>query len=430
MHIVVVGAGIAGAATALALAREGCTVEILEGADSPATGASFANAGLVSPGHCFSWAEPGVAGVALKSLLGRGSGIGICGPWTPSLLRWGSLFVRESTRDRWLANSKAAMALAAYSRDLQFAQDGLALDAYGGRHAGILYLYGRNEAPGPHDEALLEAAGEAFERLDERELLNREPLLRSATTQFDSAVFCPNDGTGDAARYARAALEEAIQRGATVRYGVKVRHIRTHRGAVNGVETDAGHHPADGVVVAAGLASKQLLASAGYRLPIHPVTGYSITYQLASPSRPRVGAVSIPHKVAWAAFGDETVRFTGFADVGIPGPAKVRERFRALEAFAGEVCPEIRQARPSRWVGQRPMTPDGLPFLGAAGHSKLWLNCGHGAMGWTMACGSARVTADLILGRAPAIDLQPYRWDRYARLRRRSAPTPQPAPVP
>ncbi|MGN6650296.1 FAD-dependent oxidoreductase [Trinickia sp.] len=429
MRIVVVGAGIAGTVTALALSREGHEVHIFDGAAEAARGASHANAGLISPGHCFSWAEPGVAGVALKSLLGLGDGISICPPWTPSLLRWGALFAREGTRERWLSNSKAALALAAYSRDLQFGASDIPLDDYGGRHDGILYLYGESDKPGPYDEALLSAAGEAFESLDHDGLLNCEPILHAATVKFARAVFCPNDGTGDAARYATAALGKAVQLGATARFGEKVIRLDISGNTVSGVETDRGSFKADAVVVTAGLSSRQLLASAGYTLPIYPVTGYSISYRVASPSRPRVGAVSIPHKVAWAAFGEETVRFTGFADIGVPGSVKVEERFRALEAFACEVYPEIRDAKPSRWVGQRPMTPDNLPFLGAAEHSNLWLNCGHGAMGWTMACGSARIVADLIRGREPALDLSPYRWDRYRLLGRRSAMTPIPASI-
>lgn len=426
MRIVVVGAGIVGTVTALALAREGHEVHILEGADEPARGASHANAGLISPGHCFSWAEPGVAGIALKSLLGLGDGIGICPPWTSSLLRWGALFAREGTRHRWLSNSKAALALAAYSRDLLFDASDIPLEAYGGRHAGILYLYGENDKPGPYDEVLLGAAGEAFMRLDHVQLLSYEPMLRTAKVKFARAMFCPNDGTGDAARYATAALEKAVQLGAKARFGERVLRLDISGKTVSGVQTDRCFYRADAVVVTAGLSSRQLLASAGYRLPIYPVTGYSISYQVASSSRPRVGAVSIPHKVAWAAFGEEIVRFTGFADIGIPGSVKVEERFRALEAFACKVYPEIRDTKPLRWVGQRPMTPDNLPFLGAGEHSNLWLNCGHGAMGWTMACGSARILTDLILGRAPALDLSPYRWDRYRLLRRRPDVTPLP----
>ena len=419
MHVIVVGAGIAGATTALAFAREGCSVSIMDAAPGPATGASFANAGLISPGHCFSWAEPGVVTMAAKSLLGLGDGIGICPPFTPALLRWSALFARESPRERWLANSQAALALASYSRDIQFGSTAIPADAYGGQHGGILYLYGPDHAPSAHDAALLRSAGEAFAPLDAEQLLRQEPLLRQANVQFSRAVYCPNDGTGDAARYAAACVDEAVRLGAKACFGQRVLRLETQGDAVVGVATDRGHQPADAVVLAAGLSSRDLLAPLGYALPIHPVSGYSVTYRVKGAKRPRVGAVSIPHKVAWAAFGDETVRFTGYADIGIPGAGRARRRFEALERFAADVFPELAALQPARWIGQRPMTPDNLPFVGAARQRNLWLNCGHGAMGWTMASGSARAVTDLVLGRPGAINLAPYGWSRYRFLGRR-----------
>ncbi|ODP33214.1 FAD-dependent oxidoreductase [Pandoraea sp. ISTKB] len=421
MRVVIVGAGIAGTVTALALSREGHEVLLLDGAAEVARGASQANAGLISPGHCFSWAEPGIAGMALKSLFGMGDGIGVCAPWMPSLWRWGALFAREGKRDRWLANSRAALALSAYSRNLLFDDRNIPLEAYGGSHDGILYLYGENDEPGPYDVALLREAGESFDSLDHVKLIEREPMLGSASVKFARGVFCANDGTGDAARYAAASLNQALSLGAAVHFGEKALRLEVRGDAVCGVETTHGYYEADAVVVTAGLASKQLLATAGYSLPIYPVTGYSLSYHVDGTSRPCVGAVSIPHKVAWAAFGDATVRFTGFADIGVPGRAKVEARLRALKQFAGNVYPIVRSIEPIPWVGQRPMTPDNLPFLGKSAHKNLWLNCGHGAMGWTMACGSARIVTDLILGREATIDVTPYRWDRYGMFGRRSS---------
>ncbi|MEG0244918.1 MAG: FAD-dependent oxidoreductase [Pseudomonas sp.] len=420
MHIIVVGAGISGTVTALTLAQEGHSVEIIEGAQAPATGASFANAGLISPGHCFSWAEPGVVGVALKSLFGIGEGLGIYGPWTPALARWATLFAREATQTRWLTNSKAALALAGYSRDLQFKHAGISQDEYGGRHKGILYLYGEGQTPGPHDAALLRAAGEPFEALDPPAVLECEPLLKTARVQFAKGIYCAQDGTGDAARYATAALKKAIQLGTTARFGERVLGFDIRGGVAKGVHTDKGYRHADLVVATAGLASRQLLASIGHNLPIHPVTGYSISYESPPGQKPSVGAVSIPHKVAWASFG-ETLRFTGFADVGVPGESTVHKRFAELGRFAEEVCPSLKDRTALKWVGQRPMTPDNLPFLGVSHVPNVLLNCGHGAMGWTMACGSARIICDLAAGRKPALNLEPYHWNRYGLLGRRTA---------
>lgn len=187
MRIVVVGAGIAGTVTALALAREGHEVDILDAATEAACGASRANAGLISPGHCFSWAEPGIMGTAVKAALGVGDGIGICQPWSPSLIRWGLLFNRQSTRERWLVNSRAALALSAYSRDEQFGHSSIALNTYGGKQSGILYLYGAEDSPRELEARLLEEAGEAFVSLNAQEILAREPVLQSSTIRFEKA---------------------------------------------------------------------------------------------------------------------------------------------------------------------------------------------------------------------------------------------------
>jgi len=419
MRVVVVGAGIVGATTALALAREGFEVSVIEVNPALAMGASFANAGLISPGHCFSWAGPGVVSMATKTLLGLGDGIGLFPPWSPAMARWCALFMREGTPDRWFASSKAALQLAAYSRDLQFVNPPIPAESYGGRQTGILYLYGENNEPGAHDAELLNEAGEPFSVLDQEQFLNHEPLLRDARVKFKMAVYCPRDGTGDAARYAAASLDRAVSLGVKTFFGERVGGFVCDGQAVTAVQTDRHLHSADAVVITAGLSSRCLLAPLGYRLPIHPVTGYSITYKIQSGKLPRVGAVSIPHKVAWAAFGDDTLRFTGYADIGVPGSGRIEGRFGALESFAADVSPELSSLSPSRWVGQRPMTPDSLPFLGASNHANLWLNCGHGAMGWTMANGSAQVIADLVQRRRPAIDLTPFRWNRYGLLRRR-----------
>lgn len=421
MKVLVIGAGVVGTCTALALRRRGHEVMLIDAGAEPATGASHANAGLISPGHCFSWAEPGIVRVALQSLLGRSDGLGICAPLSPALWRWGWLFAREGTEARWLENSRAALALSAYSRDCQFQPQALPPETYGGRHAGIVYLYGAADTPGAHDARLLQAAGEPFETLDAPALLQCEPLLEASAIRFAKGVFSPRDGTGDAARYARAALAAFEQLGGIARWSERVQQVLVRAGQAVGVRTDRNEHRADAVVVAAGLQSRALLRPLGIDLPIFPVAGYSISYENVAGALPTRGAVSIAHKIAWASFAPRSVRFTGFADVGTPDAARRARRFAALDAFARQIMPSLAGAQRRQWVGARPMTPDNLPFLGASGMPGLWLNCGHGAMGWTMAHGSAQTIADLLEGQAACLDLAPYRARRYRWLARRDA---------
>lgn len=420
MKILVIGAGVVGSSCALELQRRGHAVTLLEAAAQPATGASHANAGLISPGHCFSWAEPGIATVALKSLLGLSDGLGICAPLSPALWRWACLFAREATAPRWLANSRAALALSAYSRDCHFQPDALPADRYGGRHAGILYLYGPHDTPGAHDADLLRAADETFEWLDASSVGRCEPALDHSAIRFEKGMFCPNDGTGDAARFAHAALAAFERLGGSARFGERVAHIDVRAGRAVGVRTPSAHYGADAVVVTAGLQSRALLRPLGIDLPIYPVAGYSITYENVSGTLPTTGAVSIAHKIAWASFAPGSVRFTGFADVGAPNAQRRARRLAALDAFARSIIPSVAGAQRKEWVGSRPMTPDNLPFLGGCAVDNLWLNCGHGAMGWTMANGSAQIMGDLLDGKNAALDLTPYRADRYGFLARRT----------
>ena len=420
MHVVVVGAGVIGATTALWLSREGHTVDVLDANNAAAEGASFANAGLISPGHCFSWGEPGTPWLVARSVVGLSNELKVFPPRSASMLRWGMLFARECNWEAWKRNSSNALSLSAYARDALRAQVDVCLQDFGGRHGGILYLYGAGEGPGPHDADLLTRAGEPFQGLNAAQIFDTEPTLRGAQLTFDHATFCPNDSTGDAARFTRAALRRAVERGARVQLGQTVRGLLRDGDKVTGVDTGTGRIAADAVVLASGLGSRQLLRAVGASLPLHPVSGYSATYRVRTAELPRVGAVSIRHKIAWASFGEDMLRFTGFADVGYPSAERAKARFQELEAFAASVYPMLGDVEPQRWVGQRPMTPDNLPYIGAGPLSNLWLSCGHGAMGWTMACGSAQIITDLIQGRRPALDMAPYRWDRFGTFGRRA----------
>lgn len=420
-RVIVIGAGIVGVSTALALAEAGHHVEVYEAAPEQALGASFANAGLISPGHCFSWAEPGALGVFVRSLFGRAEGLGVTRLLSPRLWRWGWQFWRHSTARRWEQDSRAALALSAYSRNVHFAAaadaSGIALADYGGAHQGILYLYQQGQTPRAIEKQMLADAGEPVQTIAGADLASVEPLLAHAHKRFAQGVLCPQDGSGNARAYAAAALRRARALGVRFHFETAVRALITDgapQPRIRAIALDAGQVEADVFVLAAGLASAQLARPLGYRLPIYPVTGYSITFRHQEDIAPAVAAVSLADKIAWAGFGPGVIRFTGFADIGPQGSAALSEkRFAALEQFARSMFAPLARVEPQRWIGQRPMTPDGIPLLGRSAHANLLLNCGHGAMGWTMASGCAQIISALVAGRSPAIDCTPYRWNRF-----------------
>ena len=414
MHILVIGAGIVGVSTALALARAGHSVCVIDQSNDVAMGASFANAGLISPGHSFSWAEPGVFSMLARSVFGKVDGFGIGKPWDPRLWPWGLRFIRQSNLARWRANSRAAIRLSAYSRDLLAGDSIVPLAAYGGTAAGILYLSPAGSPASASELELLREAGEPFEVVAGNDLRQLEPGFGdAAASMFGSAVFCPRDATGDARRYAACASDHARAMGVTFQLQTKVLQLLTHADRIRGVVTDTGTVNADAIVVCAGAASRLLLRPLGYRLPIQAVSGYSLTFRAPSLTRLTRGGVSIQHKIAWASFGDNEIRFTGFADVGTPADAVITDRFAALQRFAVRLVPAVASVVPERWIGQRPMTPDGIPVLGASAHGGLYLNCGHGAMGWTMARGCAQLLVDEVSARPLGIDISSYRFSRF-----------------
>lgn len=417
MRIAVIGAGVIGASTALDLVQDGHEVIVIERNDAPAQGASHANACLISPGHCFSWAEPGAVRAALKALFTMGEGFGICDPWRPSLWLWALLFAREASPDRWRENSLAAVALATLSRDLLFRDDHpVPPQRWAGRRNGILYLHaaGRN----PEEDRLLQASGEPHVHFDRMQTLQQESFLAPASIAFEQSTFCPADATGDAARFTVEALEVAVALGAAVHYGTAVHGFELVQSRVVAVRTSAAMFDVDAVVVAAGLQSRELFRLLGHIVPIYPATGYSMTYRGVD-ALPSSAGVSLLHKVAWAPLDDSTLRLTGFADVGSPADHVVARRFEALEDFAQRLHPQLVGLQGTRWVGQRPMTPDSLPFLGTSAVTNVYANCGHGAMGWTLSAASARTITQLVRGQPADLDLVPFALDRFGRFGRR-----------
>src|SRR5450830_1740517 len=353
-HVVVIGAGVVGIATALKLAQAGHRVEVFEAASEQAQGASFANAGLISPGHCFSWAEPGAIGVFLRSLFGKADGLGVTRLWSSSLWRWGWQFYRRSTAAHWEQDSRAALALSVYSRNLHFSDattGGIDLTDYGGAHRGILYLYKNGRQPRAVEKQMLSQAGEPCQAVDAGQLSAIEPLLSESAPAFDSGLFCPQDATGNARAFAAAAMRRAQELGVRMHFNTPVKRLIAAGERIVGIETARAVVSADQFVVAAGLASGNLLASLGYRLPIYPVTGYSMTFQHQENFAPSVGAVSLADKIAWAGFGQGVVRFTGFADIGPRGSeALTAKRFSALQNFAVSIYPVLKTYAPQRWI--------------------------------------------------------------------------------
>jgi D-amino-acid dehydrogenase len=416
MRVVILGSGVIGTTAAWYLARDGHEVTVVDRQPGPALETSFANAGEVSPGYSAPWAAPGIPLKALKWLFMRYRPLVIWPKPDVHMIAWGLRMLRNCTAARYERNKARMVPLAEHSRDLlrQLRTDtGIAYDE---RSRGTLQLF-RTQKMLDHtaeDIAILGKLGVPCERLDMDGCVRVEPALARTREKFVGGLLLPGDETGDCFKFTNALEAMCRERGVAFRWGVDIEGIDVQGDRIAEVVTSAGPLTADAYVVALGSYSPLLLRRIGIRPPIYPVKGYSLTVPITDPAgAPESTVMDETHKVAVTRLGDR-IRVGGTAELAGYN-LKLREARRAtLEHVVTDLYPDGGDvSRASFWCGLRPMTPDGPPLIGPTRYRNLWLNTGHGTLGWTMACGSGQVLADLMAGRAPAVDTSALSIERY-----------------
>ena len=411
----IIGAGVVGATTALSLAERGLTVTVLDRHRQAAAETSHANGGGVTPGHAEPWNSPGI-GKRLLSGSGAGEPFRIHAHALPGLVGWGLRFLWQSKASRYYANARHNTRLAVYSGQcLKRLRERHAL-AYHQYTDGSLELYfSRSEL----EHALklrrqIDDPGVEIRVIDVDEVVAMEPALVPVAGRMAGAMLLPLHESGDACAFSAEMLRCAQQLGANIRLGAEIQRIEQRQGRVVGVRLQNDELlDADAVVVAAGCNSPALVRPLGLRLPIYPVKGYSATLELEQLElAPTIPLLDLEHRIVTARFG-KRLRMAGLADFDGYNRSIRPDRIELLLESACALLPrlaeEIRSGRAEPWAGLRPMTPKGPPMLGPTRVPGLYLNTGHGSMGWTQAAGSAEVLADLLAEKTPAIDLAPYR---------------------
>ena len=416
MKIIVLGAGVVGTTTAWYLNQAGHEVTVLDRQPAAGMETSFANAGQVSPGYSAPWAGPGVPLKAVKWMMMTHRPLVIRPLLDPFMWRWMALMLRNCTEAAYHLNKRRMVRLAEYSRDsLKALRCDTAL-RYDDRQRGTLQLF-RTHKQVDHvheDTSVLDEGGVAYEVLDAAGCIAAEPALAHATGRFLGGLRLPGDETGDAHQFTQSLAALAAERGVTFRYGVSVDALEREAGRITAVVAGGERLTADGYVVAFGSFSRRLLAPLGIDIPVYPVKGYSITVPIDDPAgAPASTVMDETYKVAITRLGDR-IRVGGTAELA-GFSAILSEPRRATLAFSvGDLFPRGGDVgKATFWTGLRPMTPDGTPIIGPTRFGNLWLNTGHGTLGWTMACGSARVLADLVSGRAPEIEAGDLAFSRY-----------------
>ncbi len=417
MKILVLGSGVIGTTIAYYLARAGHQVEVIDRQPGPALETSFGNAGEVSPGYSSPWAGPGVPVKAIKWMLMKHSPLVIRPLLDPKMWRWGLAMLANCTEAAYALNKSRMVPLAEYSRDCLKALRADTGIQYDERTQGTLQLF-RTQAQLDgirKDVQVLKDSGVAFEVLDRAGFLKVEPALAPTQHKFVGALRLPGDETGDCFLFTQRLAEMARDLGVVFRFGTTIQGINSAGGKITGVRTDQGLLTADSYVLALGSYSPALAAPLGLRLPVYPVKGYSITVPITDASAaPESTVMDETHKVAVTRLG-ERIRVGGTAELAGFDLTLREPRRRTLEHVVTDLFPQGGDvSRATFWCGLRPMTPDGTPIVGPTKYPNLHLSTGHGTLGWTMACGTAKLMADLISGRKTDISLDGLTIARYA----------------
>jgi D-amino-acid dehydrogenase len=406
MKVLVLGAGVIGVTSAWYLAKSGHEVTVIDRHDQAGEETSLANGGQISVSHAQPWANPHAPGKILR-WLGRED--------APLLFRlradleqwrWGLAFLRECTAKRYEHNTRQLVALGLYSRaNLQAlrAETGIQYDQ---ATRGILHFYTNEREFDAAAQAatLMRERGCDVEMVDARRCVELEPALREVPLAGGS--YSATDESGDAHKFTRALAALAAGRGVQFRAG-RIVALQTQGARIGGVRLEAANEllRADAYLVCLGSYSPLYLRPLGVRLAIYPLKGYSVTLPVADASRAyTLSLTDDEHKLVFSRLG-ERLRIAGTAELNGYNTQLNDVRCRAilrrtLELFPGAGDPE----RVQYWAGLRPATPSNVPYIGATRYPNLYLNTGHGTLGWTHACGSGRAIADVVSGRRPEIE--------------------------
>ena len=418
MRVLVMGSGVIGTTSAYYLARAGFEVVVVDRQPAVAMETSFANAGQVSPGYASPWAAPGVPLKAIKWLMQRHAPLAIKLTGDAQQYLWMAQMLRNCTAARYAVNKERMVRLSEYSRDCLDelrAETGI---EYEGRQRGTTQLF-RTQAQldnAAKDIAVLEASGVPYELLDRAGIARAEPALAQVSDKLSGALRLPNDQTGDCQMFTTRLAEMARDLGVEFRFNQDIQRLDFAGDRLEGVWINGTLERADRYVLALGSYSPQMLKPLGIRVPVYPLKGYSLTVPIGNPAMAPVSTVlDETYKVAITRF-DQRIRVGGMAEIAGHDLSLNPRRRETLEMVVGDLFPlggDPRQAE--LWTGLRPATPDGTPIIGATAYRNLFLNTGHGTLGWTMACGSGRLLADLLAKKRTQISTDGLDIFRYGK---------------
>lgn len=417
MNILVLGAGVVGVTTAWYLRQSGHEVTVVERQSAAGLETSFANGGQISVSHAEPWANPHVIPEVLRWLGRDDAPLRVHWRWDPAFFAWGLSFLRACWPKQTEANIRAIVSLALYSRScLQSLRSALSLQ-YDQQTRGILHVYTQPKAfsQARQAAALMNRFGLDRRVVSAAECVAIEPALRFSGDKLLGGDFTESDESGDAHMFTQHLAKKAAAAGVKFVYGAEILRLRTESGRVVGVDYVCDSRPAsitaDACVLALGSESPALAASLGLRLQVYPAKGYSATLDLADVDlemAPMVSLTDDERKIVFSRLG-QRLRIAGTAEFNGFNRQLDPVRCQALMSRARWWFPNLKiEGEPRFWCGLRPATPSNVPYVGGSGIPGLWLNTGHGTLGWTLSCGSASALAAMMSGQAAPVDF-PFR---------------------
>ena len=413
MTTVVLGAGVVGTATAWYLKKAGHDVVLIERQTEAAMETSWGNGGIIHASEVEPWSQPGMPSKIIKWLGKEDAPLLLRYSAIPHMFRWGIAFAQNCTPERFRANALSNLHLALHSlKSLQEigAETGIAYDR---ATRGVMKIYRSKDAldGAQRSTDFLAQHGLTYERITPEKCVALEPALQATAPTLAGALYFPRDEIGDSNKFGQGLAAACAAKGVQLRFGEKIDRIETANGKVTGVVTDKGKVAADTVVVALGSFTAPMLAKNGIRVPIYPVKGVSITFKRGGwNSAPMVPVIDDSKLFGFVPIGDR-MRVSGSAEITGYDATPAMTRAQAIIDNASFTFPELKQnldIKQSRvWAGLRPVSPSGTPLIGETSIKGLWINSGHGHLGWTLSCGSGRVAADLINRKDPGIPLPP-----------------------
>ncbi len=412
MKIVVLGGGLIGVTTAYELARGGQhDITVIDSSDDVATEASAVNASMIAPGHAYAWASPKVPGILLKSIYRNDQAFRIRLRFDLQFWKWTALFLKQCNSADAERNTVRKHMLCVYSQQRLgkiVEENGIEYDRI---QRGLLYLFRDSSTfqKGVAHSKLLENRGHQTEILTTDDVIDLEPAYQGERSKIAGAVYCPTDETGNSQKFAKTLASVCREKGVQFLFSTKVNSLAADSGRVRCARTSDGDLEADLFVVSLGACTPLILKPIGMNIPIYPVKGYSLTLPIKPDNHPpTIGTVDEDNLVALSRMGD-SFRATATAEFAGYNLSHKPKDFQPMVSALKELVPNAADySMPTYRTCLRPMTPQGSPYIGFSKLENLFINSGQGHMGWTMACGSAKIAADLIEGREPQIDAQGF----------------------